>query len=872
MASGVASYEDAKFAHGYHSEEASVELFSTPFFNVDTNTDGVADNWTAFQANANSTFSIENHTGYGGKAQKAEITNVAYVASTLGVYQGGLNQANKTLTMRTTGVTNKALVQLLAYDVTNGANIRYTNFTVTPDVDFDEYITFAVPATCVNLRIYVTCQKGASWVVGDYIKVYAANLKEQAYPVSFHDGTKAADSHYYTLPAALPAEWFASGVWKPDQASTISRTAALLLAAFRYDTSNEYQLYYLPSSDKLYIQKFYGGTGVTLSSVALTFAAGNIIEWAAMQLIEAYGDLAAGMHLWYRINGGAVVHVSNTDTNLPTAPTKVYVGCLWAAGYEDNGVNDALHLVDVASEAAMGTTINNAWAEGFLTAATAPTADPATILLANMDDTTDAAATGGFVWLSAAKDVSGASDTDSGKVSYADTTPGSSTVAYSTRTSTDGTTWDAWTAVDGSGNIGSTHHDNIQLAVIGTVSGSDSPSLQSGTLSYDDEPAAVELATGFTAGGQFYFATLLSYLIITNMLDAPQKWDGTNAVAALGGSPPHGQYVATHKNYLFFAHTSANPSRLQFSDVLDLESYPALYFIDISPNDGDWITGLLSFDDFLVITKQRSIWLLVGDGPSSFEVRRLHSGVGCVAPRSLVRMGTMFTFVSTEGIYASDLSQPKLLTERLKTTWAGLNRRRLNQVCGEFFDHKLRVDVPNGSSTTNDLRIVYDSIRQCLMLEEFSVHASCYTRYTEAGQEILLYGHATEGQVSQADDGTTDAGAAIPMTWTTKHFNFGSSATLKKVRNLWLVVLPASSDVDLSVYLIVDGLEEATPLTETITGLANTKVMVYKLKPRNVNVRKIHTFGYRITQSTTNGGVRFEELVQEYLVKRVKES
>jgi len=476
------------------------------------------------------------------------------------------------------------------------------------------------------------------------------------------------------------------------------------------------------------------------------------------------------------------------------------------------------------------------------------------------------------VWISATKDISSAVDTNSGSVEVSATTPGGASVAARTRTSSDSSTWDAWTAVNVDNSIASTHHDYIQLAVIGSVSGSDEPTIQDATLSYDGTPSATELATGFTAGSQFYFGTLLSTLVIANKLDAPQKWTGSGSTAALGGTPPHIQFLQAHKNYMFGANTSANPSRLYFSDVLDLETWPALNYIDIAPDDGDWITGLLTTGDYLIITKQRSVWYLLGDGPSTFEVRRAHSNIGCVAPRSLTMVNDFICFVSHDGIYFTDLHKPVLMTERIKTTWKTLNRRKLNLAASAFYDHLVRIDVPSGSSTQNDLRIIIDTIRNALYLIEFTKHASCYTKFMEAGQEILLYGHADEGQVSQADDGNTDGGSAIPFTWESKHFNFGSSAIRKKAGKMYLSVVPASSNVDLTVTFIVDGVEMPSTHTETITGDSDAPVVTYRIKPRDYDVRHFRTLGYKITQSTTNGGVKIHELVQEYLQKGVKES
>lgn len=470
-------------------------------------------------------------------------------------------------------------------------------------------------------------------------------------------------------------------------------------------------------------------------------------------------------------------------------------------------------------------------------------------------------------------DTSKAVDKNSGRISYDAVFNGTSAAEVHTRTSPDGTKWSSWEHIDVNGNIASNHQDYTQILILPTGdNGANNMMFQNLALSYDGTPTATELASGFTAGGQFFFATMLNTLIATNMLDAPKKWDGTAAMTDLGGTPPHAQYVAIHHNYVFMARTVANPNRLYFSEVLNFDSWPVLNFIDVSPNDGDWITGLMPYDDYLIIAKNRSIWLLMGTGPSDFEVRRIHDGVGCVAPRSLTKMAQSFVFASSEGIYMSDLSQEVLLSERLKETWRGLNQRRLNQIAAIYYDHKLRIDVPNGSSTINNLRIVYDTIQKALSLEEFSDHASCYAKFTEAGHEILLYGHSTEGQVSRADYGTTDDGQPLAMTWGTKYFNFGSSAIEKKLRYLYLVVIPSASANTLNVYLVVNGVRQDVPMEVEIPGDPNGVARTIKMDPRRIGVRKVKSIGYDIVQSSTNGGVKIHELLQEYMIRKIRET
>ncbi|MDH7478899.1 MAG: hypothetical protein QHH02_02695, partial [Syntrophomonadaceae bacterium] len=470
--------------------------------------------------------------------------------------------------------------------------------------------------------------------------------------------------------------------------------------------------------------------------------------------------------------------------------------------------------------------------------------------------------------LSPAVDISAANDPNSGRISYSATFPGTAGAALKTRTSADGSTWSGWAVVDGAGNVQSPFDSYLQVLLdLEGDSGANNPTFDWLVLSYDDQPGAVELASGFTAGGQFFFATLMNKLIITNRLDAPKKWDGTGAVTDLGGSPPHAQYVAVHKNYLFMAHTPANPSRLFFSEVLNPESWPALNFIDVSPNDGDWITGLLPHDDYLIIAKNRSFWVLLGSGPSDFQVKRLHADIGCVAPRSLVRMGESFAFVAHDGIYVSDLVQPVVISERLKNTWKGLNRRRLSQAAAAYHDHKLRVELPRGASVINNFRIVFDNIRKALIEEEFTEHYSCYTEFVEAGQEILLAGHASEGQVSQCDSGSTDAGNPINFEWESKHFDFGLPEHIKRWRKVFLALAPAASDTQLKVAFVVEGGSPSSEIAVDIPGTATKRVETVRVLPSEVGVVQGHSLGFRITQSTTNGGVGIHALTLDYFIK-----
>jgi hypothetical protein len=104
--------------------------------------------------------------------------------------------------------------------------------------------------------------------------------------------------------------------------------------------------------------------------------------------------------------------------------------------------------------------------------------------------------------------------------------------------------------------------------------------------------------------------------------EVPLKWTGTGDASALGTNTPDCAFGVTHKNRFFMA-GSAVGSRLYYSEPLpagaggDWDAVEA-GFIDIDPDDGDEIRGVISHKEKLWIFKGPnigSIHVLSGDTP-----------------------------------------------------------------------------------------------------------------------------------------------------------------------------------------------------------------------------------------------------------------
>lgn len=484
-------------------------------------------------------------------------------------------------------------------------------------------------------------------------------------------------------------------------------------------------------------------------------------------------------------------------------------------------------------------------------------------LTGGVDGITAADIAGG-VWISPWQDVSQAIDQNSGTISWENNLPTGTSLATKTRTSVDQVTATAWAGASNGGLIPSAFNKYLQVAnVLSRTDYTQNPELQKVTIAYDGTPTATELLTGLTAGGNVFMDTLLDTVMIVNGIDTPKKWDGVSATASdLGGNPPRGEYIAVHKNRVFML----VKSRLWISDVLNNESWPVLNFIDISPNDGDRGTGLKTASDYLVITKRRSVHLLVGDSISNFAVRRLQSDVGCIAPRSLCMVNDLLSFIGNDGVYFCDFATVTLASERIRGTWNGLNQRRLSQAASSYHDHVLRIAVPNGSSTQNNFLIEYDTIRQSWRTRN-DWNISCWTTFTEAGKQVLLFGHSQKGQVLEAEKNFSNNGVGINFEWQSKHFHFGVPERVKRFRKLYLQVKPALTDVPINIYFTVDGGPFSTPITKIIPGRSDNKIETILIRPASVGVLRGHMIGFKITQNTPNAAVGIHSLELEYFIK-----
>ena len=185
-----------------------------------------------------------------------------------------------------------------------------------------------------------------------------------------------------------------------------------------------------------------------------------------------------------------------------------------------------------------------------------------------------------------------------------------------------------------------------------------------GTVIMRDDGAGsfTNLFTGLEAGKVPSYAMLEDLLVMCSdsTIDVPRSWDGTTA-QNLAGGPPRVGFVTVHQGHMFGAGDWAQPSRLYYVTAANL-GVAGWSNIDIDPDDGDRITGIISWHNELWVFKgpyRGSIHRITGTSSANFARQTFIKGVGAVAHNAIFEFGPDVGFLWSDGSIRSLIATDK---------------------------------------------------------------------------------------------------------------------------------------------------------------------------------------------------------------------
>lgn len=324
------------------------------------------------------------------------------------------------------------------------------------------------------------------------------------------------------------------------------------------------------------------------------------------------------------------------------------------------------------------------------------------------------------------------------------------------------------------------------------------------------------LKTGLTATAVYTYATFDDILLIANDsgVDVPMSWDQTT-FQNLAGTPPTGSLVCAHRNYAWLAGVPTLPSRLYYSVSSDPEDWTGVGSgsIDIDPDDGDRIVGLISHKNDLWVFKgpnRCSIHRITGSAPTgadAFARLPFIYGLGAVHQNMIFRFGDDIGFMSPWGTVHSlgavnaygDYNQSFLSVpiDTYVRTYLNLSRLKFGWAVNDPTHGYVLFGVPGINQSNNNQVLMMDYRFNPLqprwaLWDSFSWASAVFATDAHSRKRIFAGGYT--GYVWKTDQDTrTNDGTAINEIVNTPYFTYGSEFKTKTLNAVSLGVVPYST-------------------------------------------------------------------------------
>lgn len=171
------------------------------------------------------------------------------------------------------------------------------------------------------------------------------------------------------------------------------------------------------------------------------------------------------------------------------------------------------------------------------------------------------------------------------------------------------------------------------------------------------------------------------------------------------------KYFEIYNNQLFMAGFSAAPSTAVWSDVGEPESIQPEFFAEFRTNDGDYLTGLKSYNGSLIVTKKNSFHRVTGEDPSNFLLQEISDQYGGLSNRAMVTWENILWFLDSKGIAQYDGANVSIISSKVESTFMSMNREAaLDNAVGIHFKDSNEVwfGIPVNGATFNNVIVVYD--------------------------------------------------------------------------------------------------------------------------------------------------------------------
>lgn len=308
-------------------------------------------------------------------------------------------------------------------------------------------------------------------------------------------------------------------------------------------------------------------------------------------------------------------------------------------------------------------------------------------------------------------------------------------------------------------------------------------------------------------------------------------WDGA-VLSDLGsggdGQPPVGGLVLSSANRLWLAGLPSMPDALWASKPLDGHIWDATNgVLRIGAGEGGGIVGLAAWDsDQIVVFKRNSIHVVKADPAltsgvdeahalSKATVTKISDTIGCVAQRTIARVGSDVWFLSEQGVYSigrvlaqADRKLKEAVSGPVQDVLQRVHWGAADRAAAVYWDHRYLLALPLDGAASPSAVLVHHTQRKAWSGLWTGLDPVAWVLGRGEGHERLFFGRE-DGAVrrwlddvppgNEVESSFQDAGENIPTRITTRALTLGDALCEKSGLSLQVEFFGSQARASLAV-------------------------------------------------------------------------
>lgn len=308
---------------------------------------------------------------------------------------------------------------------------------------------------------------------------------------------------------------------------------------------------------------------------------------------------------------------------------------------------------------------------------------------------------------------------------------------------------------------------------------------------------------GYDSGDERLITTVDASTLRYDYQGSPEPSQLVFPASADTTAGPVAKFIITHKDKVVLGNINGYPSRIMWSGGgINIDKFNWRYgggYVDIDKDSGDVVTGLIEFQDTIIVFKERSVWQVTLSASGELvvpNVKMIVRGIGCVSHRTIKHVENDVFYLSRKGVYTlgneanflASVLRTNEISAKVRPVFQTLTPTQLSLACAGYQDNKYRLSYPSAGQAINDKEIIYDRERLAWMgPNTYPATPSVYEVYYDgAGKENLIWGDSNDAFVTEMSSAySNDKGVKIQTSLLTKKTAFGNPFKFKFIGNLF---------------------------------------------------------------------------------------